>query len=114
VGDSVAIPSHSSVSGTGSLTGWSEGSVRTTASGRITLRSSTSNCYYAQIKMVGRWGTVDGDWKKKGSTYCGAGTVSIGWSDTFVLGYGGVKFRICRDVSWGLDTCGAASAIINR
>ena len=89
--------------------GYSSGS----ATGYITINKATSSgCTYVQAKPVAA-GAVDGSWKRQTGNRCAAGSATYAWSDSFFLGYGGFKVRICRDVL-GPDSCGAASATITR
>lgn len=105
VGETKTVPSYNSTSGKATLTGFHSGYSSGSYSVKVNYTQNTGACMYIQAKPVARWAT-DGDWKRKTNNTCSTGTRTLSFSDTFYLGYDGVKVRFCKDLSWQSDSCG--------
>lgn len=88
---------------------WNNGYASTYVAGRVSVNFSGTGLYISAkgVTIAG----LDGDWFRLTSNLNGNGDYS--WHHTFLLPYNGMKFRICKDISFLPDTCGSTVTIYN-
>ena len=109
VGESRPIPNFNGASGRATLDAYSSSRGVSSRSTIHVKRGSNQYCVYVEAAFYTILG-LDGGWNiVQRSRTCSSTTVV--YSASSFLSYNGMKYRICQDIPFRVDTCGAAVRI---
>jgi hypothetical protein len=98
-----SLAGHGSAGGSAIIDHSDTGYYTSHANGRVILRLNNT-CGYIKYAPYANF-AADGGYNKL-ATYCGTGSVTLGWSDSYHLAYDGFKFQVCTS-----SGCGSAGYI---